>query len=127
MPTSFLTYRIKIFTLVLLGSFILPNVSLCYALIENCKSENVTASCCCEVPDDNDTNCCCEITDRPQLPLETPKSLNEIFQKSFTLHSKIFSDAGFIINKHCFINNLVASFHSPPKEDIYIINSNFRI
>lgn len=132
MTKSFHKYSIKFFTLILLSSFILSNVSLCYVLIVNCRSEKATTSCCCKESTENSSQtinkkCCCEVKESPKQPIESPSGLNETFQKSFTFHSKNFSDADFIINKPEFTNFRVISFHSPPKENIYILNSNFRI
>jgi hypothetical protein len=92
-------------------------------------------SCCCK--DSEKTNksresiqkkCCCEIKE-----MTAKRSENVLFNgntglKNLSLcinHCIIFA---VIVNSDKFDNSLkVLSFHSPPKKDILILNSNFRI
>ena len=133
MQKSFLKYYFKAITLILLVSFVLSNVSLCYSLVENCRSEMMSRSCCSKKTSDAsgtvnfNKKCCCQIKESINQPFEATQSLTETSQKYPVHFSKNYSDAYIINSKSVTLNIRVMSFHSPPKEDIHILNSNLRI
>jgi len=133
MKKSFTKYCLKIISLILLLSFLYTNSSLCELLVNNCNTEN--ASCCCKP--DNNTNitkesiqksCCCEIKEMTKQPAENNFYTADNSLKNLTLNAG-FSSALVIIDHSCDFKRCIQilSLHSPPKEDIHILNSNFRI
>ena len=133
MKKSISKYSLKLISIALLMSFLYTNLSLCELLITKCKAD--MTSCCCKNPEKTNPSresiqkkCCCEIKE-----MTAQKSENVLFTGNTGLknisvctnHCNVFVG---IVNSEKFDNSLkVLSFHSPPKKDILILNSNFRI
>lgn len=123
-------YGLKFLTILLLTSFLTSNFCLSQ-LIEDCNFKK--SSCCCKNPNENISDsldlhkkCCCEIKEFTKGPAEINLSVNETIQKISIFPSKAtigFNDH----NLNILVIHFVKSFHSPPGENIYIFNSNFRI
>ena len=133
MKKRFTKYCFKILSLILLISFLYTNSSLCELLVNNCNSGN--SSCCCKAGDNNvnpeesiQKSCCCEIKEMTNQPAEINLYTADNGLKNLTLNPSISNT--FIINDNSsdFIRCIkILSLHSPPKENIHILNSNFRI
>ena len=133
MKKSFTKYCFKFISLVLLISFLYTNSSLCELLVNNCNVEN--SSCCCKADNNNNKpkesiqkSCCCEVKEMTKQPAEINYYTADNSLKNLTLNA-CFSSA-LVINDHsCDFKRCIQilSLHSPPKEDIHILNSNFRI
>ncbi len=133
MLKTFSKYCFRIFTiLLLLISFLITNVSICAIVITNCETEK--SSYCCKVFSDIDSvsikiekGCCCEIKEAANQPAEIPLTISEINQKISTpvLNKHLYHLTSLSDNTKFFFSTL--SIHSPPKEQIYLLNSNFRI
>ena len=133
MKKRFTKYCFKFISLILLISFLYTNFSLCELLVNNCNAEN--ASCCCKVNDNNvkpkesiQKSCCCEVKEMTNQPAEINFYNADNGLKNLTLNPGISNT--FIINDNSsdFIRCIkILSLHSPPKENIHILNSNFRI
>ena len=133
MKKSFTKYCLKIISLILLINFLYTNSSLCELLVNNCNADN--ASCCCKADNNNNKqkesiqkSCCCEVKEMTKQPAEFNFYTADNSLKNLTLHAGISS--ALVINDHsCDFKRCiqVLSLHSPPKEDIHILNSNFRI
>ena len=132
MKKSFTKYCLKIISLILLISFLYTNSSLCELLVNNCNAGN--ASCCCKTHDNNNIpkesiqkSCCCEVKEMTKQPAENNFYTADNSLKNLTLNAG-FSSA-LVFNDHSadFIRCIkILSLHSPPKDDIHLLNSNFR-
>ncbi len=133
MKKRFTKYCFKILSLILLISFLYTNSSLCELLVNNCNSGN--SSCCCKDGDKNvkpkesiQKSCCCEVKEMTNQPDEINLFTADNSLKNLNLNPGISNT--FIINDNSsdFIRCIkILSLHSPPKENIHILNSNFRI
>jgi hypothetical protein len=132
MHKRLLKYSLKLLTLITLFGFVLSSTGLCGLYMANCKVE-MSRSCCGKDPYSQNSaaiklekKCCCEISEAVPRTAVITLSLNEIHQKNSTC---LLNSFNYIFDKHEFstIGPKPDSFHSPPREDIYIINSNFRI
>lgn len=133
MKKSFTKYCLKIISLILLISFLYTNSTLCELLVNNCNADN--ASCCCKADDNTNKqkesiqkSCCCEVKELTKQPAETNFYTADNSLKNLTLNAVISS--ALVISDHSgdFKRCIqILSLHSPPKEDIHILNSNFRI
>lgn len=114
-------------------SFVYTNLSLCELLISNCNSAMNT--CCCKTSEKNnepktkiEKKCCCEVKESTSQPAEVSLYFLITGLKNLNLQT-IFSGTYAVIDNSdkCISFLKVLSFHSPPKEDLHILNSNFRI
>lgn len=125
-------YYLKVFSIILLISFLNINMGLCGLVIINCESEET--SCCCKHHDNSDSarlnlekKCCCEVKEMTRQPADINLTLTESFQKNPLPVSYIYSDREIVNSDFILSYTAVLSFHSPPGEKIHIVNSNFRI
>lgn len=133
MLKSLKKYGLKIFSILILIGFISSITGLNAINSINCKIKK-TSACCCK-DSDNKTfaslkiskKCCCELNESSNQPADINAVINESSQKNFTLYTNSYSD--FISYIPDFTSNNLSrtTSLSPAKEDIYIINSNFRI
>lgn len=132
MSESIYKYCLKVFSLVLLISFLNTNSSLCGLLIDNCKSEKT--SCCCKEFKNNSSSvvnlekkCSCEINETIIQLAEINLSQNESTLKNLSLTSSILYSNKSFCNSDFDSGYTDMSFHLPPKRKIQALNSNFRI
>lgn len=128
--SKFFKYYPRSFSLVLLISLFITNVSIC-RLVINCESEK-TSRCCKQFSDNTfksemiEKSCCCEIKVANQ-PAENTLALSDSKQISFTHFLNTHQNHSFDIYALDKFSVRALSFHSPPRKNIYILNSNFRI
>ena len=126
-------YGLKIFTIALLVSFLYTNLSLCDLVTSNCQPNS--ASCCCKDHQNQnqakeiiEKKCCCEFKEMTSQPADIPLIISDNSFKNLSLNCYCFNTSVNI--EHPEKNTeLIKSLklHSPPAEDLNILNSNFRI
>ncbi|MEO8664307.1 MAG: hypothetical protein ABI462_02330 [Ignavibacteria bacterium] len=116
----------------LLVSFLLSNVSVCAIMINKCGSG--MPKCCnkkfaddSSYPEKMGRSCCCEIRESSRQPAEITLTVNEGNQKISDYALNTNPNYYFGITENVKYNTRVLSTHSPPEQDIYLLNSNFRI
>ena len=132
MPKNLRKYCLRTFSLALLLSFLISNVSICALMISGFETQTMK---CCSVMSSCDHSdqakikkvCCCEVREETKQPAEIPITFNEAKQKLYSYILSSNPTGSFDIIETTKSNIRVLSTHSPPKEDIYILNSNFRI
>ncbi len=112
-------------------SVLISNVSLC-ALANNIAFQKMT--CCCKKISDEDystvrinRDCCCEVKESSNQPAEITLTFNEGNQKIVSYVINPYTNHSFDIFNNNKSNLQPLNTHSPPRENIYILNSNFRI
>ncbi len=131
MPVNYKKYCLRLFTIALLISFIVSNVSLCGIIASDCESQKT--SCCYKVHSGKSNSSvkiekrnCCEIKGAAEQPGEFTLTYITGKQQFSTSASNILSNQDSdLFNIKLYIRTL--SFNSPPKENIYLLYSNFRI
>lgn len=125
-------YYLNILSVVMLISFLNVNLSLCTIIADSCSMDKT--SCCCKDSEQKtstavklEKKCCCEIKEMTNQPADINLSLTESISKNLSHTSEVYSVITF--NNDNFNSGYfkVLSFHSPPKEKLNILNSNFRI
>ncbi len=123
-------YSLKFLSLILLISFIYTSLPLCEIASAECQMEK---SSCCQSEENNDSSgakldkkCCCNLKETNSQKPDAVLNFNEIQQKDLSAPLNIYFD-NFGLTYNMLFNVRILSFHSPPTEDIYILNSNFRI
>ena len=125
-------YPIITLSLAVTFGFIFSSISLCSLMILNCDIEEVT--CCVETSEESNTcakqsenDYCCKITEAPKQSADTVPSSYEINKKQNTfLTNYSFANLSYVDDIKSSSDRM-SIFHSPPKQDIYLLNSNFRI
>ena len=132
MQNGIYKYYLKVFSIILLISFLNVNMGLCGLVISNCESEET--SCCCSnhgdtsSPENIEKECCCVIKEMSSQPAEVNQGLTQSIQKNILQSfSNNYTEMTIGISDFNKGYIRVLSFHSPPKEKIHILNSNFRI
>ncbi|HMS34983.1 MAG TPA: hypothetical protein PKC91_12955 [Ignavibacteria bacterium] len=133
MKKSISKYSLKLISMALLMSFLYTNLSLCEILITKCNSN--FSSCCCKPSEKSNESkttiekkCCCELKEMTNQPAENNLYVINTGLKNFSINT-VFSNDIIFNDLSCKITSFtkVHSAHSPPKKDLLILNSNFRI
>ena len=132
MQDYFKKYCFRILSPALIVIFLITNVSICRMLVTDCMSEE-TSCCCKEFSDKNpapvmiEKSCCCEIKEATSQPAEITLVFSESKHQIPLYASNLHPARDIDLSSQIKFNVTASSFHSPPRENIYILNSNFRI